>query len=89
MVARENGARLTIAVQGALEPPGRQGIFLSRRDMPIDQGVQPMAKIFRSSRPDGWIQPRPYRDATYRYMSHGPILPMEEPGFLARLFGRY
>ena len=48
-----------------------------------------MAKIFRSSRPDSWSQPRPYRDATYRYMSHGPILPMEEPGFLAKLFGRY
>ena len=42
---------------------------------------------FRSSRPDGWIQPRPHRDASLRYMTHGPIQPMEEPGFLARLFG--
>ncbi len=42
---------------------------------------------FRSSRPDGWTQPRPYSDATLRLMAHGPIQPMEEPGFLARLFG--
>jgi hypothetical protein len=44
---------------------------------------------YRSSRPDGWIQPRPHQDPTLRYMKHGRILPMEEPGFLARLFGRY
>ena len=43
---------------------------------------------FRSSRPDAWVQPRPYRDASQRYMQHGPILPMDnEPGFFARLFG--
>jgi hypothetical protein len=42
---------------------------------------------FRSSRPDGWIQPRPHRDASLRFMTHGPIQPMEEPGFFARLFG--
>jgi hypothetical protein len=48
-----------------------------------------MSKLFSSSRPDSWIQPRPHRDPTYRYMSHGKILPMEEPGFLARLFGRH
>ena len=44
---------------------------------------------FRSSRPDGWISPRPHRDASMRYMTHGPILPMEgeEPGFFARVFG--
>lgn len=47
-----------------------------------------MAKIFRSSRADGWSSPRPYSDPTYRHMSHGKILPMEEPGFLERLFGR-
>ena len=35
------------------------------------------------------IQPRPHQDPTLRYMKHGRILPMEEPGFLARLFGRY
>ena len=44
---------------------------------------------YRSSRPDGWIQPRPHQDPTLRYMNHGRILPMEEPGFFARLFGRY
>ena len=44
---------------------------------------------FRSSRPDNWVQPRPYTDPSQRYMRHGPILPMdEEPGFFARLFGR-
>ncbi|MEO6040491.1 MAG: hypothetical protein ABIP41_01190 [Croceibacterium sp.] len=43
---------------------------------------------YKSSRPDGWIMPRPHQDASLRYMTHGKILPMEEPGFLARLFGR-
>ncbi len=45
------------------------------------------ALSFRSSRPDSWVQPRPYRDASLRYQAHGPILPMDEPGFFARLFG--
>jgi hypothetical protein len=44
---------------------------------------------FRSSRPDPWVQPRPHQDASLRYLKHGPIQPMEEPGFLTRLFGRY
>ena len=43
---------------------------------------------YRSSRPDGWVQPRAYSDPTHRYMKYGAIQPMEEPGFLARLFGR-
>ena len=30
---------------------------------------------------------QPHRDASLRYLVHGPIRPMEEPGFLARLFG--
>lgn len=42
---------------------------------------------FRSSRPDTWVQPRPFTDASQRLRMHGPIRPMEEPGFLARLFG--
>ena len=44
---------------------------------------------YRSSRPDRWIQPKPYSDSSLRYQMHGKILPMEgdEPGFLARLFG--
>jgi hypothetical protein len=43
---------------------------------------------YRSSRPDSWTMPRPYQDASLRYIKHGPIRPMEEPGLLARLFGR-
>ncbi|HEX9805726.1 MAG TPA: hypothetical protein VGA34_02420 [Alteraurantiacibacter sp.] len=42
---------------------------------------------FRTSRPDSWVSPRPYSDASLRYQMHGPIRPMEEPGLLARLFG--
>ena len=44
---------------------------------------------FRSSRPDAWVMPRPYQDASLRFRTHGPILPMEEEprGFFARLFG--
>ena len=42
---------------------------------------------FRSSRPDRWVAPKPYSDASLRYRTHGRILPMEEPGFFARLFG--
>ncbi|HEY8604879.1 MULTISPECIES: hypothetical protein [Tsuneonella] len=42
---------------------------------------------FRSSRPDSWVSPRPYSDASLRLRKHGPIRPMEEPGLLARLFG--
>ena len=44
---------------------------------------------FHSSRPDQWVQPKPYSDSSLRYQMHGKILPMEqyEPGFLARLFG--
>ena len=47
-----------------------------------------MARLYSSSRPDAWSSPRPFTDATYRTMSHGKILPMEEPGFFERLFGR-
>ncbi len=46
---------------------------------------------FRSSRPDSWTNPRPYRDASLRYMAYGPVQPMvqpiAQPGLLARLFG--
>ncbi|ALE17476.1 hypothetical protein AMC99_02197 [Altererythrobacter epoxidivorans] len=42
---------------------------------------------YRSSRPDGWVQPRPHVDASLRRMKHGPIQPMEQPGFFARLLG--
>ncbi|BBI20040.1 hypothetical protein EKJ_08870 [Qipengyuania flava] len=43
---------------------------------------------FRSSHPDRWAQPKPYTDSSLRYHMHGKILPMEKPGFFARLFGR-
>ena len=43
---------------------------------------------FRSSRPDSWVHPRAYSDASMRYMTHGPILPMEQPSFFQRVFGR-
>lgn len=43
---------------------------------------------YRSSRPDSWTMPRPYRDESLRRMTHGPIQPMEQPGFLERLFSR-
>lgn len=42
---------------------------------------------YRSSRPDPWVQPRPFSDASARFHKFGPIRPMEEPGLLARLFG--
>lgn len=42
---------------------------------------------YRSSRPDAWVQPRAYRDASQRLKQHGKIIPMDEPGFFARLFG--
>ncbi|WP_209346813.1 hypothetical protein [Pontixanthobacter sp. CEM42] len=45
------------------------------------------ALSYRSSRPDQWAQPRPYSDASHRYMKHGAVLPMDQPGFLARLLG--
>ena len=33
-------------------------------------------------------EPVPYQDPRLRYMKHGPVQPMEEPGLLRRLFGR-
>ncbi len=43
---------------------------------------------YRSSRPDQWTMPRPYRDASMRRMINGPIQPMEEPSFFEKLLGR-
>lgn len=45
------------------------------------------ALSYRSSRPDQWAQPRPFSDASQRYIKHGPVLPLDQPSFLARLFG--
>jgi hypothetical protein len=41
----------------------------------------------RSSQSDQWTMPRPYQDASLRLMKHGPIQPMEQRGFFARLLG--
>ena len=45
---------------------------------------------FRSSRPDRWVQPRPYSDASLRRMAYGAIQPMEasRTGLLSRLLLR-
>lgn len=43
---------------------------------------------FRSSRPDRWVSPRPYRDASLRQRANGPIQPLKQPGLLNRLLGR-
>jgi hypothetical protein len=59
-----------------------------QRQTGIGNEEQSMASLsYKSSRPDGWTMPRPHRDPSVRYMMHGPIQPMEQPGFLARLFG--
>jgi hypothetical protein len=67
-------------------------IALNFQRFPADasiSGREAMSSMhYRSSRPDQWTMPRPYQDANLRYIKHGPIRPMEEPGFLARLFGR-
>lgn len=48
-----------------------------------------MSRSFHSSRPDAWTLPRPVQDASMRFKTHGPILPMDEPrGLVARLLGR-
>lgn len=44
--------------------------------------------VFRSSRPHNWVLPRPHTDAHQRYLTYGPIQPMDEPGFFDRLFQR-
>lgn len=43
---------------------------------------------FRSSRPDHWISPRPYRDADLRARAYGRVQPMEPPGLAERVLGR-
>lgn len=43
---------------------------------------------FHSSRPDHWVQPRPFSDASLRLQQYGPLQPMDPPGFWQRLFGR-
>lgn len=44
------------------------------------------AYIFRSSRPDHWVSPRPTRDPARLSAIYGPLRPMrDEPGLFARL----
>lgn len=43
---------------------------------------------YHSSRPDHWTSPRPVQDASARLRTHGPVQPMEQPGFFARLLGK-
>lgn len=43
---------------------------------------------YTSSKPCTWVRPRPIQDASMRLRTHGKLLPMEEPGFFARLLGR-
>ncbi|MDE8650738.1 hypothetical protein [Novosphingobium album (ex Liu et al. 2023)] len=47
------------------------------------------AFVFRSSRPHESILPRAHRDAHQRYLTYGPIVPMDSrPGLIERIFGR-
>lgn len=47
------------------------------------------AYTIHSSRPHESILPRSHRDPHIRYLSYGPIQPMDEPrGWLARLLAR-
>ena len=43
--------------------------------------------VYARSRPHESILPRPHRDAHQRYLSYGPVLPMDQPGWLRRAFG--
>lgn len=46
-----------------------------------------MTKLsYRSSRPDSWTLPRQSQPDWKRRHAHGPIQPMEQQGFFARLF---
>jgi hypothetical protein len=46
------------------------------------------AYSFHSSRPDRWVSPRPYTDASLRTATYGRLQPMEAPGFAERLIAR-
>lgn len=73
-------------IRGNLTRP--QGILPAKTEEKISREYSMSSMSFHSSRPDRWTQPKPYSDSSLRMRTHGPILPMEEPGFLARLFGR-
>ena len=46
---------------------------------------------YACSRPHESVLPRPHRDAHQRFLTYGPLLPMEAPhrGLLARLLSRF
>ncbi|MGY6637819.1 MAG: hypothetical protein ACXIUO_11855 [Erythrobacter sp.] len=46
------------------------------------------AYTFRSSRPDRWVAPRPYSDASLRAQTYGRVQPMEAPSLAERLLAR-
>lgn len=76
------------AASAASREPQRQAVGFERQNVSINEDNAMSSLSFRSSRPDSWTMPRPYRDASMRYATYGPIRPMEQPGLLARLFGR-
>ncbi len=45
------------------------------------------AYTFRSSPPDQWVNPRPTQDPAQRRAIHGPLQPMQQPGWISRLLG--
>lgn len=49
----------------------------------------PIAVDHRPGAALGWTVQQPSRDPCRRLQIHGPILPMEQPGLLARLFRRH
>lgn len=62
---------------------------ISRAERPDEnEGLGMPGKSYRSSKPDSWSAPGPYQDESLRRKKHGPIRPMEEPGFISRLFRR-
>ena len=63
------------------------GFLLIRTEGEISWRYFMSSLSFHSSSPDRWVKPKPYSDSSLRYQMHGKIQPMEEPGFLARLFG--
>lgn len=46
-----------------------------------------MIPSYRTSKACPWVHPRPHRDASQRYHTHGKVQSMDEPGFFARIFG--
>ncbi|QNE04644.1 hypothetical protein [Croceicoccus marinus] len=41
---------------------------------------------YRTSSPDRWTLPRPYSDASQRFMKFGAVQPMHEPTLWQKLF---